>query len=97
MSILGRRTPWAIIAIGLFNSIMFPTIFSLSVEGLGKQTSLGSGLLISMILGGALIPLAVGATADASNLQVALATTIVCYLYIVYFGLKGYRLGRKPG
>ena len=75
---------------GLFNSIMFPTIFSLSLHGLGKSTSQASGILCLAIVGGAIIPLVQGALADAWGLQPAFIVPVICYLYIVYYGIRGY-------
>ena len=74
---------WAIIAIGLFNSIQFPTIFSLSVSGLGKDTPYASGLLCTCIVGGALIPLIQGVTADIIDLRFSFLIPFICYLYIL--------------
>jgi FHS family L-fucose permease-like MFS transporter len=85
----GSIAMWAILAVGLCNSIMFPTIFSLAVQGLGPYTSKGSGLLCLAIVGGAIIPLAQGILADAIGLQLSFILPAVCYLYIVYYGLKG--------
>ena len=87
----GEFAMWTLIAVGLFNSIMFPTIFSLSINGLGKHTSQGSGILVMAIVGGALIPLIMGGLADTIGLHSSFLITIICYAYIVYFGLKGYK------
>lgn len=73
---------WAIIAIGLFNSIQFPTIFSLSVSGLGKDTPYASGLLCTCIVGGALVPLLQGISADAIGLRWSFIIPLACYFYI---------------
>jgi len=78
---------WALLAVGLFNSIMFPTIFSLSLKGLGAKTAEGSGLLCMAIVGGAILPLATGALADATTIATALTIPIVCYVVIAIFGL----------
>ena len=83
---------WAIIAIGFFNSIQFPTIFSLSVSGLGKDTPYASGLICTCIVGGALIPLLQGISADAIGLRWSFAIPLACYLYI--FMVSG-RLEKK--
>ncbi|OLP57149.1 glucose/galactose MFS transporter [Rhizobium rhizosphaerae] len=85
----GPLSMWSVLAIGLFNSIMFPTIFSLALNGLGDRTSEGSGVLCLAIVGGALIPLAQGALADAIGVHHAFVLPIVCYIYIAYYGLKG--------
>lgn len=87
----GHAAMWSILAIGLFNSIMFPTIFSLSLFGLGKHTSQGSGILCVAIVGGAIVPLAQGALADTIGIHLAFLMPIVCYLYIAYYGLRGSR------
>jgi len=87
----GEFAMWTLIAVGLFNSIMFPTIFSLSIKGLGKHTSQGSGILVMAIVGGALIPLIMGALADTIGIHTSFLITIICYAYIVYFGIKGYK------
>lgn len=75
-----------IIAIGLFNSIMFPTIFTLAIEGLGTDTAQGSGLICMAIVGGAVVPLATGALADHVGLSLALLAPIACYLWVAAYG-----------
>ncbi|MFO1369167.1 MAG: sugar MFS transporter [Marinagarivorans sp.] len=87
----GSLAMWAILAVGLCNSVMFPTIFSLAVTGLGRHTSQGSSILCMAIVGGALIPLAQGALADSLGLQLSFLLPILCYLYIVFYGLKGHK------
>lgn len=82
----GAFAGYAILAIGLTNSIMFPTIFSLGVEGLGDRTPQGSGLLCMGIVGGALIPLLFGKVADSTTLATALVVPVVCYLLIALYG-----------
>ena len=79
----------AILLVGLCNSIMFPTIFSLAINGLGKHTSQGSGILCLAIVGGAIIPLIQGFLADSVGIQYALLLPIVCYVFIAYYGLSG--------
>ncbi|MDG2471669.1 MAG: sugar MFS transporter [Pseudomonadales bacterium] len=88
----GALAMWAILSVGLFNSIMFPTIFSLGVAGLGAHTSQGSGILCLAIVGGALLPLLQGLIADTYGVQNAFALAIVCYAYIAYYGLKGSKI-----
>jgi FHS family L-fucose permease-like MFS transporter len=78
----------AILLVGLCNSIMFPTIFSLAINGLGKHTSQGSGILCLAIVGGAIIPLIQGFLADSVGIQHALLLPIVCYVFIAYYGLS---------
>ncbi|MHB1050287.1 MAG: sugar MFS transporter [Bacteroidota bacterium] len=87
----GSVAMWTILSVGLFNSIMFPTIFTLGIDGLGKLTSQGSSVLIMAIVGGAIIPLAQGALADSYGIQLAFILPAVCYLYIVYYGFIGSR------
>jgi len=85
----GQLAMWAILSVGLFNSIMFPTIFTLGIKGLGKLTSEGSSILIMAIIGGAIIPLLQGILADAYGIQLAFLLPASCYLYIMYYGFKG--------
>ncbi len=85
----GTLAMWAILLVGLCNSIMFPTIFSLALQDLGKYTSQGSGILCLAIVGGAIIPLLQGMLADSIGVQLALLLPIGCYIYITYFALFG--------
>jgi FHS family L-fucose permease-like MFS transporter len=78
-----------IIGVGLFNSVMFPNIFSLGVEGLGPLTGKGSGLLVMAIVGGAIIPVTEGALADRIGIHHAFILPALCYIYIAYYGYKG--------
>ena len=87
----GKVAMWGLIAIGFFNSIMFPTIFSLSVEKLGRFTSVASGVICTAIVGGAILPVVQGFFADNLGLMISFIVPLVCYLYIVYFGLKGHQ------
>lgn len=87
---------WAITAIGLFNSIMWSNIFTLSIAGLGKDTSQGSSLLVMAILGGALVPPMQGLIADHYGLQASFLFPVLCYAYIMFFGLKGYKPAKRP-
>ncbi|QHJ13081.1 L-fucose-proton symporter [Paraglaciecola mesophila] len=91
IAILGQGwiAMWSILLIGLCNSIMFPVIFSLGVNQLGERTSEGSGILCLAIAGGAIVPLAQGFLADSVGLQPAFILPLLCYLYIVFYGLKG--------
>ena len=84
---VGTVSGVALIAIGFFNSIMFPTIFSLASEGLGERAAEGSGVLCVAIVGGAIVPLLAGLLADASSLRMALIVPFICYLGIAAFGL----------
>lgn len=83
----GSTAMWAIISIGLFNSIMWSNIFTLAITGLGRYTSQGSSLLIMAVLGGALIPLIQGAIADNMGIQLSFVVPMFCYAYIVFFGV----------
>jgi MFS transporter, FHS family, L-fucose permease len=85
----GSVAMWSILAVGLFNSILFPSIFTLGIAGLGKLTGKASGIMIAAIVGGAIIPLAQGALADHIGLHVAFFLPAVCYLYIVFYGFVG--------
>jgi FHS family L-fucose permease-like MFS transporter len=76
------------IAVGLCNSIMFPTIFTLALKGLEKSAEKASGLLATSILGGAIIPLFTGWMADTSGLRTAFILPAVCYAYIAFYGFK---------
>lgn len=84
---LGAASGWALLAIGLCNSIMFPTIFSLASEGLGKRAAEGSGVICVAIVGGAVIPPLTGHVADLVGLKLALAVPALCYAVILAFGL----------
>jgi FHS family L-fucose permease-like MFS transporter len=85
----GHFAMWSIILVGFFNSIMFPSIFTLGVAELGPLTGDGSGIMIMAIVGGALIPLAQGAIADRIGIHHAFFLPVICYLYILYFALSG--------
>ena len=88
--ILGGHTAmWSILGVGFFNSIMFPTIFTLGVAELGPLTGSGSGILNMAIVGGAILPLIQGVIADHIGLQHAFFVPVVCYLYILFYGLNG--------
>jgi FHS family L-fucose permease-like MFS transporter len=86
----GHVSMWAILAVGLFNSIMFPTIFTLAIEGLGKHTGQGSGILCMAIVGGAIVPPLQGVLADSIGIQHAFVLPFLCYAYIAYYGLRGH-------
>src|ERR1700678_1088333 len=85
----GHFAMWSIILVGLFNSIMFPSIFTLGVAELGPLTGDGSGFMIMAIVGGAIIPLAQGAIADRIGIHHAFFLPVICYLYILFFALSG--------
>ena len=88
----GYLVMWAVLAVGLCNSIMFPTLFSLAINGLGKHTRQGSGILCTAIVGGALLPLLQGVFADNVGIQNAFIIPALCYAYIVFYGYSGHRL-----
>lgn len=81
----------ALLAVGLFNSIMFPTIFTLGIERLGDAKPQGSGVLCTAIVGGAVIPPAFGALVDVSGFGLALMLPVLCYAYIAAFGYSAAR------
>jgi MFS transporter, FHS family, L-fucose permease len=85
----GHLAMWSIILVGFFNSIMFPSIFTLGVAELGPLTGDGSGVLIMAIVGGAIIPVAQGAIADRIGIHHAFFLPVICYLYILFFALSG--------
>jgi len=94
----GHTAMWAILAVGLFNSVMFPSIFTVGLSGLGPLTSKGSSLMVAAIVGGALIPLAEGHLADSIGVQHAFIIPAVCYIYIALFGwFGGRRAERETG
>ena len=92
----GSVAMWAILAVGLCNSIMFPTIFSMALHGLGRHTGQGSGILCMAIVGGAIIPFAQGAVADGVGLQPSFLVPAACYLFILFYGVKYAALHRQP-
>lgn len=85
----GQAAMWSILAVGLFNSIMFPTIFTLGVAELGPLTGSGSGLLNMAIVGGAVLPLIQGAIADHFGLHHAFVLPVICYLYVLFYAVSG--------
>ncbi|HEY1732756.1 MAG TPA: sugar MFS transporter [Terriglobales bacterium] len=89
MTTTGHVAMWSMILVGLFNSIMFPSIFTLGIEGLGPLTGEGSGLLNTAIVGGAIIPLIQGFIADKVGIHHAFILPVLCYLYILFFAAKG--------
>lgn len=83
-------TAFLLVLVGLFNSVMWPCIFALSLNGLGKYTSQGSGILVMMVAGGAVIPVLQGAIVEFVGYQLSFLIVLVCYAYIVFFAVKGY-------
>ena len=92
MLTIGHTAMWSILAVGLFNSIMFPTIFTLGIAGLGPLTGDGSGLLIASIIGGAFVPEIQGMIADRIGIHHAFFIPVLCYMYIAFYGF----IGSKP-
>jgi FHS family L-fucose permease-like MFS transporter len=92
----GLISIWAVVLIGFFHSIMFPTIFALSIKNLGALTKRGSSLLVMAILGGAFFPAIMGRISDASSIQTAFLVPLLCYLFILYFGLSGHKPAAAP-
>ena len=84
----GLLSMWSILAVGLFNSIMFPTIFTLAIDGIGTLKPKGSGLLCTAIVGGAIIPPAYGKLTDNFGFKIALIFIILCYAYILWYGYR---------
>lgn len=97
MATRGTIAMWTVLAIGLFNSIMFPTIFTIAIERLGPLTSKASSLLIMGIVGGAVVPLAQGALSDAIGIQHSFVIPAVCYAFIVWYGFSGSRIRAGQG
>ena len=87
----GMVAVWCVVLCGLCHSIMWPTIFPLAIKGLGKYTKQGSSLLIMAVVGGALFPPLMGYLTDAISIQAAYLATVFCYVYLVFYGLKGHR------
>jgi FHS family L-fucose permease-like MFS transporter len=85
----GYVAMWSILLVGLFNSIMFPTIFTLAINGLGKHTGQGSGILCMAIVGGAIIPVIQGFLADNIGIHHAFILPVICYFFIAYYGVRG--------
>ena len=90
MAAHGRASMWAILAVGCFNSIMFPTIFTLAIKDLGKHMGQASGILCMAVVGGALVPLAQGLLADWQGIRASFALPVLCYAYIAFYGAAGH-------
>src|SRR5437868_2256379 len=82
---------WAVVLIGFFHSIMFPTIFALGIKNLGPLTKRGSSLMVMAIVGGAIFPAIMGRISDATNIQTAFIVPLICYVYISYFSVAAYK------
>jgi len=85
----GHFAMWTLVLVGLFNSIMFPSIFTLAIEGLGPLTGKASGLLVAAIVGGAIIPELQGLLTDKIGIHHAFILPVICYIYIIFYALKG--------
>jgi MFS transporter, FHS family, L-fucose permease len=96
MLTFGHVAMWTILAVGLFNSVMFPSIFTLGIEGLGPLTGRGSGVLVAAIIGGAIIPFAQGYIADRIGIHHAFFLPVLCYFYIAFFGFSRLKKWRPP-
>lgn len=93
----GMLAVWMVVLLGFFNSMMFPTIFALSLEGLsGADRKFGASLLVMSIVGGAVLPAVMGLVSDRSSIQTAFLVPIVCYVYVLYFALLGHRPSPAP-
>jgi FHS family L-fucose permease-like MFS transporter len=90
----GQVAIWSVVLCGFFNSIMFPNIFALAIKGLGPMTSKGSGLIMTAVVGGAVVPALIGALADKAGIQNSFVIPIFCYLFIAYYGLWGSKPAR---
>ena len=88
----GKFGLYAMMGVEFFMSIMFPTIFALGIKDLGNQTKIGSSFMVMSIVGGALIPLALGYISRNANIQIAYVVPLVCFFVILYFGMKGYKI-----
>jgi FHS family L-fucose permease-like MFS transporter len=95
MSTAGEVAKWAVVAVGLFCSVMWSNVFSLAIDGLGALKSQASSLLVMAILGGAVLPPIQGAVADRLGIQASFAVPIVAFVYVAFYGLYGYRAGRR--
>ena len=92
----GPVAMWTIIGVGLFNSIMFPTIFTVAIAGLGKHTAQGSGILCMAIVGGAVVPVLQGLVADEIGIRYGFIVPVLCYLYVAWYGATGHRQVGRP-
>jgi MFS transporter, FHS family, L-fucose permease len=91
----GQVAIYSMVLCGFFNSIMFPNIFALGIAGLGPMTSKGSGLIMTAVVGGAIVPLLLGAAADKMGIQHAFFIPLICYLFIAYYGFVGHKPRRS--
>ena len=91
IAMTGEAPVWAVVLIGFFHSIMFPTIFALSLKNLGAHTKRGSSLLVMAIIGGAVFPALMGYISDRTSIQTAFVVPLVCYAYVLYFAVRGFK------
>lgn len=91
MTVQSPLAVWAVFAVPFFESIMFPTIFALGINKLGKDTEFGSSLLVMAVAGGAVCPLLMGWLSDQSNIQLAYIVPLLCFLFVAYFGWRGHQ------
>lgn len=96
-STAGAIPIYAIVLIGFFHSIMFPTIFALGIKNLGSFTKRGSSLLVMAIIGAAVVPPVMGKISDLSNIQRAFLVPLLCYAYVFYFAVRGYKPAAEKG
>lgn len=93
----GMLAVWVVVLLGFFNSLMYPTIFALSLEGLGAaERKVGASLLVMSIVGGAIVPAIMGLVSDRTTIQTAFLVPIVCYAYVFYFAVLGHRPAAQP-
>jgi len=88
----GSLGMWGMMAVEFFMSIMFPTIFALGIKDLGSQTKTGSMFMVMSIVGGGLVPLALGYLSRQFNIQVAYVVPLFCFVSVLHFGAKGYKV-----
>jgi FHS family L-fucose permease-like MFS transporter len=88
----GKFGLFAMMGVEFFMSIMFPTIFALGIKDLGNQTKIGSSFMVMSIVGGAIIPLALGYISRNANIQIAYIVPLICFVFVFYFGWKGYKI-----
>ena len=93
----GAAPVWALVLLGFFHSIFFPTIFALSVKHLGPYTKLGSSFLVMAIIGGAVFPAVMGYISDLSNIRSAFLVPLICHCYVLYFAFRGYQPAMSLG
>jgi FHS family L-fucose permease-like MFS transporter len=97
MAFGGKVSMGAILSVGFFNSIMFPTIFTLAIKGLGQSMGQASGILCMAVVGGAVVPLAQGLLADRYGIRLAFVLPVLCYAYIAFYGAAGHLSARSEG